>query len=47
MFPKKDINTNTYYKYANYNSSNSKGKHDSSNIEGIGRVYLNKQVLLV
>jgi hypothetical protein len=44
---KKDINANTYYKHISYSCSNSEGKHRYSNIKGIGRVYLNKQVLLV
>ena len=47
MFLKKDINTNTYYKYTSYSSSNSEGKYNCGSIKGIGRVYLNKQVLLV
>ena len=47
IFPKKDINTNTCYKYASYSCSNSEEKHRCSNIKGIGRVYPNKQVLLV
>ena len=47
VFPKKDINTNTCYKYASYSYSNSKEKYCCSNIKGIGRVHLNKQVLLV
>ena len=44
---KKDINAETCYKYISYSCSNSKGKHRCGNIKGIGRVYLNKQVLLV
>ena len=47
IFPKKDINTDTYYKYTSYSCSNSEGKHRCSNIKGISKVYLNKQVLLV
>ena len=42
IFPKKDINADTYYKYTSYSCSNSKGKHHYSNIKGIGRVYPNK-----
>jgi len=44
---KKDINANTCYKYISYSCSNSEEKHRCGNIKGIGRVYLNKQVLLV
>jgi len=47
MFPKKDINANTYYKYVSYSSSNSEGKYNYNSIKGINRVHLNKQVLLI
>ena len=47
IFLKKDINANTYYKYTSYSCSNSKGKYSCGNIKEIGRVYPNKQVLLV
>ena len=47
IFLKKDINTNTCYKHASYNYSNSKGKYSCGNIKEIGRVHPNKQVLLV
>ena len=46
-FPKKDVNTNTCYKYTSYDSSNNKRKYNCGNIKGMGSVYLNKQVLLV
>jgi hypothetical protein len=47
IFLKKNINANTYCKYASYSYSNSKRKHHYGNIKGISRVYPNKQVLLV
>ena len=47
IYPKKNINANTYCKHASYSGSNSKGKHDCGSIKGISRVHLNKQVLLV
>ena len=42
IFLKKDINTNTYYKYASYSYSNSKEKYYYSNIKGMSRVHSNK-----
>jgi len=47
VFLKKDVNTDICCKHISYSSSNSEGKYDCGSIEGIGRVYLNKQVLLV
>jgi len=41
-FLKKDVNADTYCKYVSYSYSNSEGKYDCGNIEGIGRVYFNK-----
>ena len=47
VISKKDINANAYCKYTSYRGSNSKGKHDCYNIKKIGKVHLNKLVLLV
>jgi hypothetical protein len=44
---KKDVNVNAYYKHTSYRGSNSKGKYNCCNIKGMGKVYLNKLVLLV
>jgi len=41
-FLKKDINANTCRKHVSHNYSNSKGKYNCGNIEGIGRVHFNK-----
>jgi hypothetical protein len=44
---KKDINADACYKHISYRGSNSKGKYNCYNIKGMGKVYLNKLVLLV
>ena len=44
---KKNINADAYYKHTSYRGSNSEGKHDCCNIKKIGKVHLNKLVLLV
>ena len=46
-FLKNNINADAYYKHASYRGSNSKGKYDCCNIKKMGKVYLNKLVLLV
>ena len=47
VFQKNDINADACCKHTSYRGSNSEGKYNCCNIKRMGKVYLNKLVLLV